>query len=195
MIMMKKENIQDLLNKYFEGESSLLEEKQLRHYFLFEDIATEFKNYKFLFTAFEEDKKIISMLEEEDLSYQNKSRSIGWTSPMSWAAAAVVLVFLSLSWFFNGSSNEVNNLSHDEILIAQKYLNIGFENMDKGYQKTQKLVNKTALIETQTKEVEKMSSIYQKNIEKIKYVNQIDQSFDKLKNISNLQKSKVKLVM
>lgn len=192
---MKKENLQDLLNKYFQGESSLLEEKQLRHYFLYEEVAPEFENYRILFTAFEEDKKIISNLKEENIPFQTKSRMMSWTGPMSWAAAAVILVFLSLSWFYNQNTNEANSLSHDEILIAQKYLNIGFENMEKGYQKTQELVNKTAIIETQTLEIGKMSHIYQENVDKIKHVHQIDKSFERLQNISNLQKSKVKLVM
>mgnify|MGYP001485725837 CR=1 FL=1 len=192
---MKKEDIQVLLNKYFEGESSLLEEKQLHHYFLFEEVAAEFENYRILFTAFEEDKKIISPLNEESLDFQPKSFRLSWTSSMSWAAAALILIFLSISWFFKPAPNEVNSLSHEEILIAQKYLNMGFDQMDKGYLKTRQLVHKTAIIETQTREVEKMSTLYQKNLEKLKHINQIDQSLEKLQNISSIQKSKVKLVM
>lgn len=193
--MMKKENIQVLLNKYFEGESSLLEEKQLHHYFLFEEVAPEFENYRILFTAFEEDKKITIKLSNDDLGFQSKSFRLSWTNSMSWAAAALIVIFLSISWFFKPSPNEMNSLSHEEVLIAQKYLNIGFDNMDKGYLKTQQLVNKTAIIETQTREVEKMSTIYQKNLEKLKHINQIDQSLEKLQNLSSIQKSKVKLVM
>jgi len=193
--MMKKENINQLLNKYFQGESSLLEEKQLRHYFLYEEIASEFKQYKILFTAFEEDKNLIIDLQEEDFDFQAKARMIAFNSPMTWAAAAVVVIFLSLSWFFNQNTNEVQHLSHDEVLIAQKYLSLGFEQMEKGVQKTQSLINKTTIIETQTNEVGKLSMIYQKNTNQLKHIHQIDQSFDKLQNISKLQKSKVKLVM
>lgn len=193
--MMKKENIQQLLQKYFEGETTLLEEKQLRHYFLYEKMAPELAQYKVLFTVFEEDKNILAELEEEDLLPETKMRKIAWKSWTSWSAAAVILLVLGFSWFYNQSSIQDNTLSPREIQIAQKYLGMGLESMDKGIEASSKFSEKAAIIGTQTQEIGKMEQIYQKNIEKINHVNHIDESFEKLQNISSMKKSKLKLVM
>ncbi|NPD87020.1 hypothetical protein HNS38_19890 [Lentimicrobium sp. L6] len=193
--MMKTENIKQLLQKYFEGETNLLEEKQLRHYFLYEDIAPELAQYKILFTVFEEDKNIIAELEEEDLLPETTMRKIDWKSWTSWSAAAVILLVLGFSWFYSQTSIQNNTLSPKEIQIAQKYLSIGLESMDKGYEASSKFSEKAAIIGTQTQEIGKMEQVYQKNIEKINHVNHIDQSLEKLQNISSMKKSKLKLVM
>lgn len=193
--MMKTENIQQLLQKYFEGETTLLEEKQLRHYFLYEDIAPELVQYKILFTVFEEDKNIIAELEEEELFPETKMRKVAWKSWTSWSAAAVILLLISFSWFYRQSTIQSNTLSPQEIQIAQKYLSLGLESMDKGYEASSKFSEKAALIGTQTQEIGKMEQIYQNNIEKINHVNHIDESFEKLQNISSMKKSKLKLVM
>lgn len=193
--MMKKENIQQLLEKYLEGESSLLEEKQLHHYFLYEEVAPELENYRILFTVFEEDKNIICDIKEEDLILKTETRRISWTSQKTWAIAASIIVLLSLSWFLNQPSLERTTLNQEEIQIAQKYLSMGFEGMDKGLQQGQEMMRKTAVIETQTLELGKMGEIYQNNIEKLNHVNRIDESLEKLQNISSMKKSKLKLVM
>ncbi len=193
--MMKKENIQKLLQKYFEGETTLLEEKQLRHYFLYEDIAPELAQYRILFTVFEEDKNIIADLEEESLLPDNKARKLAWKSWTSWSAAAVILLVLGVSWFYNQSSIQNNTLSPQEIQIAQKYLSLGLESMDKGIEASSKFSEKAAIIGAKTQEIGKMEQVYQKNIEKINHVNHIDESFEKLQNISSMKKSKLKLVM
>lgn len=193
--MMKTENIQKLLQKYFEGETTLLEEKQLRHYFLHEDIAPELTQYKILFTVFEEDKNIIAELEAEELLPETKMRKLAWKSWTSWSAAAVILLLISFSWFYRQSTIQSNTLSPQEIQIAQKYLSLGLESMDKGMEASSKFSEKAAIIGTQTQEIGKMEQVYQKNIEKINHVNHIDESFEKLQNISSMKKSKLKLVM
>ena len=193
--MMKKQNIQQLLQKYFEGETNLLEEKQLRHYFLYEDIAPELAQYKILFTVFEEDKNIISELEEEELLPETKMRKIAWKSWTSLSAAAVILLFISFSWFYHQSTLQGNTLSPQEIQIAQKYLSLGLESMDKGMEASSRFSEKAAIIGEKTQEIGKMEQVYQKNIEKINHVTHIDESFEKLQNISSMKKSKLKLVM
>ena len=193
--MMKTENIQQLLQKYFEGETNLLEEKQLRHYFLYEDIAPELAQYKILFAVFELDKNIISDIEEEELLPETKMRKLAWKSWTSWSAAAVILLLISFSWFYSQSSIQNNTLSPKEIQIAQKYLSLGIESMDKGIEASSKFSEKAAIIGDKTQEIGKMEQVYQKNIEKINHVNHIDESFEKLQNISSMKKSKLKLVM
>ncbi|MDL2265803.1 hypothetical protein LJC43_05445 [Parabacteroides sp. OttesenSCG-928-G21] len=47
--------IEELLNKYFEGETSSEEERKLRHYFSSNDVPTEWEGYKSLFAYFDEE--------------------------------------------------------------------------------------------------------------------------------------------
>ena len=48
---MKAEEAKAILQKYFEGETTLEEERSLRHFFLQEEIPTEFQPYRRWFTA------------------------------------------------------------------------------------------------------------------------------------------------
>jgi hypothetical protein len=91
------ENIQLLLEKYFAGESSLDEEKQLKQYFNQADVADELKRYKPLFQFFKEE-KTVEMARPIVLPYaipHLKSRQWYWKV----AAAAIALLMVSVVSF------------------------------------------------------------------------------------------------
>ncbi|GHV57404.1 hypothetical protein FACS1894182_06140 [Bacteroidia bacterium] len=80
-------NIQELIDKYFEGLTSLKEEETLREYFRGRDIPEEWKAYQPLFRYFSEER-------QKTEKKQRIPRSIRlW---MSVAAAACVLLFFGL---------------------------------------------------------------------------------------------------
>ncbi|MEL6834762.1 MAG: hypothetical protein AAFP77_17325 [Bacteroidota bacterium] len=94
--------IKALLNKYFEGESSLAEEQQLREYFQGEHIAEDLRQYQPLFGYFQKAKQQVT----SEAFDQRMSRPISRPKRSlrlvyRWAAAAAVVLMLGAGWFFN----------------------------------------------------------------------------------------------
>lgn len=193
--MINKENIEHLLEKYFNGETHLKEEKELRYHFLFEEVAPEHLKYKPLFSFFEEESKKHANLDVNIFDKKTPSKTIWFNKPSVWGVAAAILIAISVSWFQLQSNEPIESLSHQEVLLAQKYLSIGFNTLDISYQKSAKLMSHAEMIDKNTQEVEKLGKIYNHQMKQLNHIKHIDQSLGKLQNISSLQKSKVKLVM
>ena len=86
-MIMELDNIKKLLDAYFEGNTTLEQEEQLRQYFQKEDVAAEFSVYKQFFSALGQAKNEQSRISIKlPTEKSNKVRS--W-----WYAAAAVLIF------------------------------------------------------------------------------------------------------
>lgn len=88
---MESGKIEKLLEKYFEAETTLEEEKLLRNYFISEDVASHLEHYKTLFSAFSTSNKEEFVVQFE-LKPQNQL-NYKW---LGTAAAILVLVGLYL---------------------------------------------------------------------------------------------------
>ena len=89
----------DLLNKYFEGETSAAEEQELRRFFASEDVPDELKIYKPLFVYINEEidkQKTIEKASVKRISFSRR-KIFYYTSV---AAAACVLIVLSVGLFY-----------------------------------------------------------------------------------------------
>lgn len=101
-------NIEDVLNRYFEGETSAAEEQQLRHYFATADVPDHLKAYRPLFAYFDEEIAAGKDMAEEvwvELAPEvqparrftlSRRRSLYLLSTV----AASVMAFLAISRFF-----------------------------------------------------------------------------------------------
>ncbi|MBX2870647.1 MAG: hypothetical protein KTR30_01060 [Saprospiraceae bacterium] len=101
---MDYDNIQTLLDKYFEGNSSLAEEKQLKAYFQQKEIDPAFETYRTLFVwqVEEQELSLPSQFENKLLAEIEAQQKVGFVRrflrhPMSKAAA--VLVLLTGMWW------------------------------------------------------------------------------------------------
>lgn len=108
---MEFSKIEELLERYFEGETSITEEKELKSYFSSLNVAKHLEQYKPLFGYFEMAKeqtfaREVSRIEEElqvsngmlELDNTNKKRKIAW---LSIAASVVVLLGVGTYTYFN----------------------------------------------------------------------------------------------
>jgi len=193
---MKNTEIKILLEKYFESETSLQEEKILRHYFLYENVATELADDKILFLAFQQESRlIIDQIDDDVIFAKRSSNIISLNRNTTWAAAAAVL-FLIGSWFmYKNQNTEVEIPNQHELLVAQKYLNKSFQAFDRGYNHSNELIKKTEILQKHSREALKVGAIYQESTQEILNVKYMDQSFQKLKIVSSLKKSRIKLMM
>lgn len=99
---MDKNNIKKLLDRYFEGETSLQEEQLLKIYFTSDTIDPELEEFKYLFAFFVQEKQLKA---SDNISIQphQKTKQIVRMKMWQWAAAAVLILSIS-SWYFLGDS-------------------------------------------------------------------------------------------
>lgn len=88
-------NIEDLLNKYFEGETSAEEESTLRRFFSEGDVPEELVAYRPLFGYF--DQEITKSEIKKVIPLRNIKRRLYW---FSGAAACLLSAFMAGKYFF-----------------------------------------------------------------------------------------------
>lgn len=142
--------IEQLLAKYFDGTTSIAEEKQLKAYFSSDAIAPHLEKYKSLFGYFESEK-----LNEfkHKIALQPRKSSIGkWIG----IAAGLVLFFGLATFFFYPSEAKNSNLgtydnpeeafiaTHKALLMVSEQVNIGMESAVylEEYENTTKIIFK-----------------------------------------------------
>ncbi len=121
--------INQLLDRYWKGETSLEEEKILRAFFSQDELPAELKPYQALFSyemgeaKLEElgddfDQKMMAKIEDEYTKQPNKAKVISLTERLKplFKAAAVVAIFLTLGNAvqvpFQNDSEEVENVGY-----------------------------------------------------------------------------------
>ena len=94
--------VRSLLNKYWDGETSLEEEAQLRQYFIHDQVADEFAPYRALFTFFDAS---ANLQMEADIAqpqlgspHANQGKTI--VRKMNWITSAAAAVILAIGLFY-----------------------------------------------------------------------------------------------
>lgn len=111
---MELNKIEILVEKYFQGETSIVEEKELRDYFSSSNIASELEQYKPIFGYFTLEKE-----QTFERKIQLKSKSSNWKR-LSIAASILVLLGIGTFGYFNyNNTNQNKNLgTYDNPEIA-----------------------------------------------------------------------------
>ena len=111
---MELKHIESLLEKYEDGQTSLQEEAQLKHYFTTETVAPHLEVYRSIFTYFVSDKQHSS----QSLLHTTRSTSVQYR----WfASAAVVAIMFSVFMTFT-SEDEFTKLTNEEQLVYNETL-------------------------------------------------------------------------
>lgn len=118
---MELNKIEDLLEKYFQGETSIAEEKELKEYFSSPNVAQHLEQYKSMFGYFSQVKQQKSTQELESfartneafplLKVQDKKRNLAW---LSIAASAVVLLGIG-TYFYVSQKNATPVVAQTEL--------------------------------------------------------------------------------
>nr|WP_315244305.1 hypothetical protein [uncultured Flavobacterium sp.] len=159
---MELNKIENILEKYFQGETSIAEENELRDYFSSSNVAQHLKQYQPIFGYFSQVKQQKSTHKLEDLDQtdkaiplQTKKQNVGWLS-----IAASVVVLLGIGTYFYTSEKNTTPV------VAQSELGT-YNNPEKAFAETQKAL---ALL----------SNNVNVGIESVQYIKEYEQSKNKI---------------
>lgn len=132
---MELHKIEQLLEKYFDGQTSIAEEKELRTYFSSDHVAPPLEQYKPMFGYFTVAKE---QQFEQDVPLRSKKRKVvAW---LSVAASVVVLVGVGTFAYFNQpQSQDLGTYDSPEEAFreTQKALAMLSENVNTGVESVQ----------------------------------------------------------
>lgn len=148
---MESDKIEILLEKYFQGATSIAEEKELKNYFSSSDVAQHLEQYQSIFGYFATAKEQKS--EQPVVLFQQKKRQFTW---LSIAASVVVLLGVGTFAYLNHQTKDQDSLgSYDDPEIAFRetqralsllstHVNSGVESVDYiyEYEETKNLIFK-----------------------------------------------------
>ncbi len=134
---MELDKIEEVLEKYFRGETNISEEKELKDYFSSPNVAQHLEQYKPIFCYFALDKYQKS---EKVIRFKTKKRNLTW---LSIAASIVVLLGIGTFGYFKyENSNPDKTLgTYDDPELAfketQKALSMLSTNINVGIESVQ----------------------------------------------------------
>jgi len=105
---MELDKIEDILEKYFQGETSIAEENQLKEYFSSSNVAQHLEQYKPIFGYFSQVKEQKST---QEIPLKAKKRNVAW---LSIAASVVVLLGIG-TYFFVSEKNAAPAVAQSEL--------------------------------------------------------------------------------
>ena len=101
---MELDKIETLIEKYFQGETSIVEENELKNYFSSSDVAQHLEHYQPIFGYFSQAKEHRFTQEIPHLpKSRDKKRNVAWYS-----IAALVVVLLGIGTFTYFNNNKAN---------------------------------------------------------------------------------------
>lgn len=149
---MELDKIENILEKYFQGETSIAEEKELKEYFSSSNVAQHLEQYRPMFGYFSQVKEQKST---QEIPLQTKKRNVAWLS-----IAASVVVLLGIGTFYFVSQKTTTRA------VAQSELGT-YDNPEEALAATQKAL---ALL----------SNNVNVGIESVQYVKEYEQSKNKI---------------
>ena len=142
--------VEQLLEKYFQGETTIAEEKQLKAYFSSNDVAPHLVKYQSLFGYFETQKG--TQFEQKLPLQPRKQNTVKW---IGIAASFVVLFGLATFYFYPSepkhedlgtydNPEEAFAATHKALLMVSEQVNVGMESVVylEEYEKTTKTIFK-----------------------------------------------------
>ncbi|MEL1254887.1 hypothetical protein AAEO57_13935 [Flavobacterium sp. DGU38] len=150
---MELNKIENILEKYFQGETTIAEENELKEYFSSPDVAQHLEQYKPVFGYFSQVKEQKSAYE---IPLQSKKRKVAW---LSIAASAVLLLGIGTYFFVSEQNNRSEMASQTELGT--------YDDPEEALKATQKAL---ALL----------SKNVNVGIESVQYINEYEQSKNKI---------------
>ncbi|GAA3780967.1 hypothetical protein GCM10022423_41660 [Flavobacterium ginsengiterrae] len=150
--VMELDKIENILEKYFQGETTIAEENQLKEYFSSSNVAQHLEQYKPIFGYFSQVKQQKST---QEIPLKTKKRNVAWLS----IAASVVVLLGAGSYFLVSKNNTAPAVAQTELGT--------YDDPEEALKATQKAL---ALL----------SNNVNVGIESVRYINEYEQSKNRI---------------
>lgn len=190
--------IEQILERFWEGNTTLDEEKQLKSAFLRDDVPAHLRSYIGYFTFVNSQKKIVHPqkdFEKNILANLKSKPTRTFKLPKQLAYAASFLLLIGSLYFLLKTEKAplYEPLTAKEMQVAEKYLNLMSKNIDLSLAFSAENLEKFNLLNKGSETIQQYEKEYKKQIKNLKQVNYIDQSFNQLKHLQSIENSKIKL--
>lgn len=118
---MAPNNIEELLEKYDNGETTLQEEQQLRVYFTQDDVAPHLESYRILFQY------VVQTKNEhlrEDIQLFPKANTTKIYTMYKWLSVAAIAVLMIGFYFRTNQKRGIEDLSQEELLAYNQTMEV-----------------------------------------------------------------------
>lgn len=167
---MVSDNIEKLLEKYDNGETTLNEEKQLRAYFSQEAIAPHLESYRVMFQYFANTKQE-TFTKKVEVKVQQRSYIYQWIS----VAAVIVILFGIFTLYSGGDKTSFDDLTKEQQL-AYNQTKEAFDLLSSKFNQGASNVSVLGVVGEQ----------FDKGVEKVEFVKEFSNTTHKiLKKIEN----------
>lgn len=124
---MELHKVEELLAKYFDGETTLNEERTLKDYFTSDDVAPQFENYRSFFCYFNSEASAADSKVKE-----HKVQPMAWLS----IAASIVLVLGVSFYVYQNQQQDTGTYDDPEVAFeqTQRALELLSRNVNQGVQ-------------------------------------------------------------
>lgn len=113
---MESARVRVVLDRYFEGETSLSEEQELHNYFISSEVTREFEEYVVLFSAFAKAKKETSAHPLELPVIENTKRS-----PLRWVTGVAAAIVIAVGLYtYSGQQDQFSSSYENEEMAILK---------------------------------------------------------------------------
>lgn len=163
-MVLDNKNIERLLEKYDNGETSLQEEQQLRTYFSQVEVAPHLESYRVMFQYFTNTKQETYT---KDVPLQTKKRSYiyQWIS-----VAAVIVIMFGIFTQFNGDQPKSFDELTEEQQLAYNQTKEAFDLLSSKFNEGTSNVGVLGIVGTQ----------FEKGAEKVEYVSEFSKTTNKI---------------
>ena len=167
---MELDNVEKLLQKYFEGETTLSEEKELKVYFTRESVAPHLEKYKSLFQFFSTESQVIATSE-----IKLRTNKMSWYTKIGVAASIVLIMGLFMT---NLSTRE--NTNKTPVLVMEEGLGT-YDDPQIALQKTKEALDLVAQLMNEGKN-------------DLVYLNEFDTAKKELVYLNEFEKAKNQII-
>lgn len=173
---MQKET-RELIEKYFEGKTSIEEEKKLKNFFSHENVPADLAKYRAYFSVMKTEKE----RKMKDIDFEpptSKTRLINSATFRRWSIAAVIILLVGLGLFFD---NKRNQNRKQEVTEAYKKTESALQYagfwMNKGVSEAEELAH------------------FNRGLEKIAMLDYYEHSTNKMQKLSTFNKGYLRMNM
>ncbi len=190
--------IENLLDRFWKGKTTLAEEQTLKSAFLRNDVPAHLQSVKTYFSLLEDQHNI--RLTDKDfetklLTKITTKRTLFTAEFIGYAAGLLIL----LGGLFFLLKSEINptpkytQLTQEEIEVAQKYMKLLASNLDKSISFSAQNLQKLNLLDIGAQTIRPYEESFTRPMKNLEKIELIDHSFDQLKPLKSFETIKIKL--